>query len=254
MDLAEDWAIEALCAAAWPPLAERKIPGWRLTYAAGVSRRSNSANPIPGVSPELGGLVAACEEFYRGHGLPPRFRILSFLPPGLDQAIQDRGYEQEAEVCTLHAQDLPRAKVGPGAELAERATAEWVKGVTAAQARDQAASDTYARILAKLTIPAMFACSRNAQGEAVSFAYAAMRLGRICIESVATRSDHRGRGFARSAVGALMAWGHAQGAREAILQVQVENHAAIRLYRGLGFSRELYRYHYRTLWPDRSWA
>ena len=207
---------------------------------------------MPGMSSDLGAVVAACEDFYREHGLPPRFRILSFLPPFLDVSLQDRGYERESETRTLCAADLMKVKASPGPELAEKASPEWIKGAAAAQGRDRVASDTTARILAGLRIPVLFASCRNAQGEVVSFAYGAMTDGRICIESVVTRPDHRGRGFARNMVSALMAWGHAQGAREAILQVQAENHAAIRLYQSLGFSRELYRYHYRTLWPDRS--
>ena len=76
--------------------------------------------------------------------------------------------------------------------------------------------------------------------------FGALTLHGLCIESVATRVDMRGKGFAGETVAALMAWGASRGAGAAFLQVQNDNQAAIRVYDRLGFGRELYRYHYRT--------
>ncbi len=245
-----NWTVEALCAAAWPALAERTLAGWRLAYAGGVSRRSNSANPMPGASLDLDAVWDACAQFYREQGLPPRFRILSFLPVGLDDALAGRGYEWESETRTLCAPDLAGAVIDAETDMMALPTEEWIDGVAAAQGRSRAEREICARILARLSIPVAFAAARNAQGEAVSFAYAGLKEGRICIESVATCADHRGQGFARKTVNALMAWGRDQGAEAAVLQVKADNHPAVRLFQTLGFSRELYRYHYRTLWPD----
>ena len=245
-----NWAVEALCAAAWPALAERTVAGWRLTYAGGVSRRSNSANPTPGVSEDLDVVADACEAFYRARDLPPRFRILSFLPAEIDDLLARRGYERESETRTLCAPDLAGAVIDAETDIVALPTEAWIGGVAAVQCRSRAERETWARVLACLSIPVAFAAARNAQGDAVSFAYAGLKEGRICIESVATRADQRRQGFARKTVGALMAWGRARGAEAAVLQVQADNHPAVRLYQRLGFSRELYRYHYRTRWPD----
>jgi ribosomal protein S18 acetylase RimI-like enzyme len=54
----------------------------------------------------------------------------------------------------------------------------------------------------------------------------------------------RGRGYASRILGALMAWGIEQGANGACLQVEAQNIAARKLYRGMGLNRELYRYRY----------
>ena len=56
----------------------------------------------------------------------------------------------------------------------------------------------------------------------------------------------RQRGFARKAVEGLMRWGAETGASAVCLQVEASNTPAIALYRSLGFTRELYRYHYRV--------
>ncbi len=50
---------------------------------------------------------------------------------------------------------------------------------------------------------------------------------------------------------ALLHWGVARGAGAVCLQVEAENPAARALYRKLGLTREIYRYHYRKAPPAR---
>jgi N-acetylglutamate synthase len=242
-----NWTVEALCAAAWPALEEETVAGWQLKYAAGVSRRSNSANPMPDATEDLARVAPAAEAFFRVRELPSRFRILSFLPPQLDAWLAARGYEIESGTRTLQGSDIGAAKQSPRTFLSASPDAAWIAGVTAAQGREGAERETYARIISLLAAPAAFAVTRNESGEAVSWAFGAITAHGLCIESVATRPDQRGKGLAGETVSALMAWGASRGADAAFLQVQADNHAAVRVYDRLGFDRELYRYHYRTL-------
>ena len=242
-----NWAVEALCEAAWPALEEKRVAGWMLKYAAGVSRRSNSANPIPDASHDLARVAPGAEEFFRARHLPCRFRILSFLPPQLDAWLAARDYDMESGTRTLQARSIGASKKSPRTLLSSSPDADWIAGVTAAQGREGAERETYTRIVSLLTVPVAFAVTRNEAGEAASWAFGAITATGLCVESVATRPDQRGRGFAGETVAALMAWGASRGAGAAFLQVQADNHAAVRVYQRLGFDRELYRYHYRTL-------
>jgi ribosomal protein S18 acetylase RimI-like enzyme len=61
---------------------------------------------------------------------------------------------------------------------------------------------------------------------------------------VATDETERRRGHARRTVLSALKWARLRGAREAWLQVEADNEAAIALYRSIGFD-EIYRYHYR---------
>jgi ribosomal protein S18 acetylase RimI-like enzyme len=56
----------------------------------------------------------------------------------------------------------------------------------------------------------------------------------------------RRQGLARKAVLAVLAWAYSRcGATGACLSVVADNAPAVALYEALGFSREVYRYHYR---------
>jgi len=247
MNDAFNWDVEALCEAAWPALEEERVAGWTLKYAAGVSRRSNSANPTPDATHDMAEVAPAAEAFFRARKLPSRFRILSFLPPRWDEELGARGYEIESGTRTLQATDIGAARQSARTFLTAKPEPAWINGVTAAQGREGREREVYARIVGLLTVPTAFAVTRNTAGEACSWAFGAITAHGLCIESVATRPDQRGRGFAGETVSALMAWGASRGAGAAFLQVQTDNHAAVRVYERLGFDRELYRYHYRTL-------
>lgn len=61
---------------------------------------------------------------------------------------------------------------------------------------------------------------------------------------VATEVSERGRGHGRRVVLSALKWARSRGARMAWLQVEADNHAAISLYRSIGYEA-VYGYHYR---------
>jgi ribosomal protein S18 acetylase RimI-like enzyme len=62
---------------------------------------------------------------------------------------------------------------------------------------------------------------------------------------IATDAAERRRGHARRLMLSALKWARQRGARQAWLQVEADNRAALALYRSLGFV-EIYRYHYRA--------
>jgi ribosomal protein S18 acetylase RimI-like enzyme len=97
---------------------------------------------------------------------------------------------------------------------------------------------------ATIIIPKAFA-SVEVEGRIVAKAYGAIHDDMLVLESVATDPAYRQRGYSRKVVSALLTWAKAEGAVAACLQVQADNVPALGLYNRLGFTRELYRYHYR---------
>jgi len=102
----------------------------------------------------------------------------------------------------------------------------------------------YRRIAESVAVPAAFLRLMR-DGDVAAMAFGAVHDRMMCCESVITAPAYRGQGHARRLMQALLAWAAAQGAEGVCLQVVSDNHPALALYRGLGVTTELYRYHYR---------
>ena len=75
-------------------------------------------------------------------------------------------------------------------------------------------------------------------------AFAKVLDGTLCLNSMMSDPARRGAGHGKRLLGALLAWGIGQGARQACLQVEADNAPALALYRAMGFTRTLYGYRY----------
>jgi N-acetylglutamate synthase len=208
----------------------------------GVTRRSNSANPSVDFQP-LAPILPTIEMFYRQQHLPTLVRVLSVQAPSIERALMERGYRQEGETRTLRA-PISNGDKASGTIFESTPSSKWVDGVTSAQQRTTAQKAAYEGHVAKITLPCAFASTLDDDGEAVSWAYGAIKGKILYIESVVTRNDRRARGHGKDIMRALIAWGDANGAVTSVLQVQADNNAACHLYETLGFTEELYRYRY----------
>lgn len=235
------WRVEEACLNAWPSPRHALMHGYLLRAAGGPSKRINSCNPLRGAGdPEAA--IAASESFYAGLGRQPIFRvpdIAAQMRPGLER----RGYRAIGETLTLYRDlgDVPEADVS----VAAAPSAEWLALRDAASGNDPETARTFRLVTEAILLPRAFVSVAGPDG-----------LGAICfgvrdgallvIESVAVPEAQRQRGYARRAVAGLMRWGAHSGATAVCLQVEVANTPAVALYRSLGFTRELYRYHYRV--------
>jgi len=67
----------------------------------------------------------------------------------------------------------------------------------------------------------------------------------LCFESVVTDERRRRQGLSRRVLAALAEWAARNGATGATLQVEADNTPGRTLYRSIGMTTELHRYHYR---------
>ena len=218
---------------------------WLLRFAAGVSRRGNSANPLRASACCDDATITACQVLYRAQGLPTLFRIPFLLDPGVDQHLERRGFTAEGETVTLHG-DMAgvRSEQDPAVALLRQSDAEWLAAMGRLQGHSRERNEAYRRIVELIVIPAAF-CGLRKDGQLVALAYGAVHDRLLCFESVVTDAAHRGQGHGRRVLKTLAAWGAANGAASACLQVEATNAPARALYHKLGLTTELYRYHYR---------
>lgn len=240
------WRVEETELNAWPALKEIYLDAWLLRFAGGVSRRANSANPLTLESRGGEALIATVEALYRRHKQPAIFRILSLFDPSFDRLLTARGYDAaEGETLTLYGDitAVPSA-FDPAVRLFARPTARWCAAMAKLQGHSPIHARTYRGIVSRIALPAAFAMLTE-DGAPVALAYGLLHQGLLCFESVVTDATRRRRGYSRRVLASLAAWAREQGASGACLQVQAENAPAVPLYRSIGLTRELYRYHYR---------
>ena len=238
------WRVERTCHRAWPSLAEEVIGDWVLRFAAGHSRRANSANPLCAVGGDIGALIDAAETRYAAEDLPTIFRIPTLLPPEIETQLNARGYVPEGETITLYGglHPMPMRR-DPDVVIDPHPTDIWLAAMSGLQGHSQTRAQSYRAILARLEIPGAFLMFRI-DGAPAAMAYGALHDGLLFLESVITAEALRGRGHASRLLGALMGWAIEQGAGGVCLQVEAGNNVAQKLYRGMGLTRELYRYRY----------
>jgi len=238
--------VEDVCLNVWPALQEIHYDGWLIRLADGQTRRTNSVNILHRGLRSAEEKIAYCEGVYSRHDLPTYFRILSTAGSEMDRMLDHRGYDLQDETTTLLMPSLRRAASAAAVELTPDApTAEWL----AARARLVGATPSeivkVGKILQHLALPAVFAAVRGNDGVIRSLAKGAVHDGIVCLNLVATDEDYRRRGYSRDCLSAILRWAQNVGASAACLQVVSANAPAIRLYQTLGFTQELYRYHYR---------
>jgi ribosomal protein S18 acetylase RimI-like enzyme len=167
----------------------------------------------------------------------------------LSLALDARGYgPPEDESCVLF-KDFAGTPLEPAVDvvLEEGFPGKaWLDALALLHEQSETVRDNHARILSSLSIPAAFTAVRRDDGRLGALAYGAVHDGLVCVNSVVTDPALRRQGLARKVVAAVLKWAQERcGATGACLAVVAENAPARALYRGMGFDREVYRYHYR---------
>lgn len=226
-------ALEHAAALAWPGVEQQWLGGWLLRAGHGVTSRANSAIPLD-MSAQIADL-AAVRDWYRERGLPTWLalpeRLLPIHTPGIKPA---RVMVRELPAPPPSSPNVTPAQPSPSSvTLAQQPDAEWLR----LYERDVPVDVLTAVVDGQLVFATVPDCAVG-RGAVTPDPDGTLWLG---VSSVRVSSAQRGQGHARSVCEALATWGAQAGARQAYVQVEVDNHAAIALYTSLGF-----RLHHQT--------
>jgi len=234
--------LETLSDTTWPADKIIEFGKWRLRISDGFTMRANSVLPTgsapfgdPGI--EISDAVAEIVKIYKDHGLTPTFTVPLPVYEELDRYLQSQGWSLKVGAEYL-VNEIP-------SEL------ETDSSNIDVVIRDEPSKDW-------LSVQSDFALERIMRNYPAKYAEVRERgktvaIGRIAILgtwSLATRvfvnPEFRGRGIGSLLMRALMAAARGEGATKIGLQVDVENGAALALYRSMGF-RSHHPYVYRVL-------
>lgn len=242
-DIDLKWRVEEACHNAWPSPRQMLLHGWILRFSGGPTRRTNSVNPLRWERRDAEGIISAASALYASVGQKLIFRLPD-MAAEIDAELEARGFALNQDVTTLLADFAFTHPEPDGVELTEVAGEDWLQAFRTTGGHGEPSMAVYRRMLETIVPPRRFACIRR-DGEICAHAYGVIHDRLLVIESVATIHEHRQQGLGRAVVSALMAWAQAEGAEAACLQVVTDNLPARALYERLGFTRDLYHYHYR---------
>lgn len=232
--------LDELIANAWPPTEEERRGRWRYRWAAGVTRRANSALAF-GSDEDYEDLVDGAEAFYVHRGATVIFQVsTASAPPGLDRYLSELGYRRTGRTLVECADTVD--VVGPGCGhvevyLSDAPTEEWLHShwsIEGHRGRRDGDRMVFRDTLLKPPLPMLFATARS--GTAVSgVGQLVLERGWGGVQCMATTPDQRGRGVARAVLSRLAEAAIQRGVESMYLPVQADNAAAIALYERAGF-------------------
>jgi N-acetylglutamate synthase len=190
---------------------------------------------------ELEEKIAYCEQCYHERQLDMRFRMNdAVFPPELDATLAERGYEyfSETHVLTCDLAENPPV-LDARFQFTESLTDDWLFSYTTMNGTPAQHIATLRAMLQRIEAETCFGYIEDvAVGLAVHEGYY------VGLFDIVVDAAQRQQGFGRGIVSSLMAWGKAQGAANAYLQVVAENTPAQALYARLGFQQH-HKYWYR---------
>ncbi|BBK45206.1 N-acetyltransferase GCN5 [Allostella vacuolata] len=229
---------------AWPALRVALLDGWVLRFADGFTKRANSANPLYGGEGDLEARVNRVEDLYAGAGQRSIFRLTALAPEALDGLLDRRGYRridetvvETADIACLDLEGDPDFHVAGSA-------ADWAEPASILQQEPPQSRPILRAMLERIVPRACFGLLLR-DGVPVACGLAVVEDGMVGLFEIAVDATRRRAGLGLAMTRSLLAWGRAQGAASAYLQVVATNTPARTLYAGLGF-RESHRYWYRV--------
>jgi len=234
--------LEALSDRTWPADKILEIGKWRLRVSDGFTMRANSVLPMgaapigePGV--DLESAVKQVIEIYKDHRLTPTFTLPLPIYEDLDNYLASQGWKIKVAAEYL-VNEIPKELEVTNSEFDFITGDEPDKNWLAVQ------SDFKLEKIMR---------SYPAKYSQIKYMDKTVAIGRIATLggwSLATRvyvdPDFRGRGIGSLLMRVLMSAAKSDGATKIGLQVDVENGAALALYRSMGF-RFHHSYVYRIL-------
>lgn len=235
-------ALEQAAFAAWPAACSQSVAGWLLRLDVGYTKRANSLNATQAARELSATDLSTLEQTFIAKGLPPVVRTTSLVSlPGTEALLTQRGYQYSGASWVLHrALAAPFGGV-PEVRL-EAGAAPWMQVFSrlAEQRTDHAAA--HLALLQRITHRTAWATL--GEPSSPSCCGLGVLVGEhLGLFDILTGVASQRQGLAERLCGGLLAWGQAQGAREAFLQVVKTNAPALALYEKLGFN-QAYEYGY----------
>ncbi len=236
--------LEHICGRGWRALVELPLGEWLLRYAAGFTRRANSALIAGDPGLPVDAALAQVVTFYREQGLVPLTQVVVGSPwlPQLESRGWARTGEGGSDTIVLVASVAQARRV-------RRSTTANADSVALADDVDERWTRVYGRSgghdpgVVRQVLTAGDVCVARIGDPTVAIGRGVVTGDWLGISAVEVLPDRRREGLAVAIVEALLSWGASRGALSAYLQTPSTEGAALSLYAGYRFTpHHAYRY------------
>lgn len=239
-DLALRAELAGLDASAPPQQAD--VDGWLIRLSPGKAKRSRCINALRQGALPLDDLLARCQQAYDAAGLPLAVRVTPWSQPAdLDARLAAKGWAafDAADVMVLERLMPEPAPV----KLQALDAAAYAAAVGGLRGSSETAAAAHAERIANAPVAYQGFALNDDGGQMLACGQMVVDGDIVGLYDIASALPRQGHG--ERLCRALLALAHAQGARQAYLQVGSDNAVAQRLYMRMGFVFA-YRYHYRS--------
>lgn len=224
--------LDQICDLTWPATEKTELSGWLLRASNGVTNRANSVLPLAeslkaGSLTNLTEKLAATRDFYQDRDLPVIFQLALPTWQSLSDELKSLGAIETLRGNTMVADlNSTNLNIPTGFEIVQSAEVnqEWlsIQSTPGINAILTGCAATYLTVLA--------------DGQPVGAMRFALANNWSSVTRVFISEKFRGKGLGKALVSAGLAASIEQGATKALLQVEANNLAAIRVYESLGFN------------------
>jgi GNAT superfamily N-acetyltransferase len=237
--------MEEISMNCWPALQTVLFDGWVLRFADGVTKRSNSVNPIYPSALPVEEKIGECEKLYSARNLITVFKLTEKIyPPDLDGVLESRSYEKNS-VTSVQTLQLSSFTCEPcnSKSISEELDPDWMNGFFNFAGIAPELRPSYQKIIEHIFLKRCFMTIRL-KNSPVCCGLGVLADEYLGVFDIAVSPEYRGWGFGRLAMEGILDWGKKNGVETAYLQVFLDNAPAMKLYEKMGF-REIYKYWYR---------
>lgn len=238
--------IEQISMNAWPALETIHFDGWVIRFAQGLTKRSNSVNPIYDSRLDINYKIDHCESLYRSRDLPVCFKISDIAQPvGIDNILEKRGYYHEFDI-SVQLLDIKGYKthLGKNIQVSENEDDGWLDDYIKMNEMDPSDKIVLRKIIDKINLSKCLLTLRS-DDAAIGCGLGVVEDKFIGLFDIVIDKLCRNQGLGQILVESMLRWGKSKGAEVGYLQVLTTNNPAVRMYEKIGF-REAYKYWYRT--------
>ena len=237
---------------AWPAEQYFFLNGWILRFTKGVTYRANSVIPInyTGNRALINIDIEMVENAYKSHNLSTIFTMHEYFEPKeLDGALRNRGYVEEDRTNALLMQvknlDLTGINNDFTYEIHSERVIEFSSLLAKFTKRDKVQQEIIKEITNRIIVPKKCFVIAKLKGEPIGTLMGVLNPHRyLYIADVFVIPELRRQKIASSMLKTVIKdWAQSNGIKNIWLQVELQNHSAMKLYKNLGM-KKVYSYYY----------